>query len=92
MASPPSWERDRRLENELIELLKSTRLNALSVTQRRGFDQASIARAIPAHATSVYQWENGVCYPGTFKTWQRWAAALGLELVVELRVARGAGE
>lgn len=84
MSSPRPWDRDTRLERQVVETLKEFRLRALNKTRDRSFSLTEVARSSRHTPASLYNWETGICLPGSWSAWQAWAAALGLELRIEL--------
>ncbi len=84
MAKQRPWEKDMRLERELALQLKNIRLKGLNELRNRAFTQANIARSGGFSASALYNWENGVCVPGTFQQWQAWARALGLVMDISI--------
>lgn len=84
MASRAAWDKDLTLERALVQKLTDFRVRSLNHTQHRAFTYTEIGHQIGQHPSSLYNWERQVCFPGTFAAWKSWAAALGLELRIEL--------
>lgn len=58
---------------------------AAVLVQRRielGLTQKDICRKLKVANATLYYWERGEHYPGSFRLWSAWAAVLGLKFIV----------
>lgn len=80
------YDRDTRIEQELVERLKSFRLRALNASRNRAFTHSELAlRSNGAfNRDNLYQWENGICLPSSMAQWIAWADVLGLSLNITI--------
>lgn len=49
------------------------------------YTQPNVATKIGVSKVALWNWENGISMPNTLNRFQRWAKALGRELILELR-------
>lgn len=75
-----------RLLEEHLALQMSSRRRNLQRINHSKYTHEAVGKRIGVTAGAVYNWENGICYPGDMQTWQRWAVAIGMKFVVEATV------
>lgn len=71
--------RDTQLERELADTLQRARLVALNATgDREQWGGTAVAKRIGVTKPCLSQWENGRCFPSSFKLWRLWGKAVGV--------------
>lgn len=74
--------RDKHFRSHVEEALAERfRLRRIALDLR----QKQVAARIGVTRQALCQWENGTSWPVTFSRWQRWASAVRLDLIIEVR-------